>query len=477
MGIVMKAKDTIDAAMGLLKEHKVKWVDLQFTDVLGRLQHITIPANQFNREGFTEGFGKLDGSSIKGFTEIYESDMVLKPIPESTRLIPWQPGVARIIAEVHRGAGQGRFERDPRGIAEKAEEYQKEQGYSSFFGPEPEFFVFDSINMDIATPSAGIGYKINARETPWSNSGSYVIRHKEGYYPAEPVDQLGNVRRQIVDALVDSFGFEIEATHHEVATGGQCEINFKYSTLVDTADKLQTLKYVVRNIAFNNSMLATFMPKPMFGDNGTGMHTHFSLWTLDARNAMYDKNDKYAEISQKGRYVIGGILKHARALSAIVSPTVNSYHRLIPGYEAPVYLAWSKSNRSAVVRVPTYFKGVEKAKRIEYRAPDPTANPYLAFSAILMAGLDGIKNKTDPGEPVVDANIWHMPKSERHKMGIREIPRSLDEALDELENDNKFLRPVFGSEFIGTYLDLKRDESRLIASYPHPIEVYHYLDG
>ena len=408
----MVSSDKVDSAIGILKDQKIKWVDLQFTDLLGRLHHITIPAKQFTKESFTEGFGKLDGSSIKGFTEIYESDMVLIPIPESTKPIPWQPGVARITAEVHRGAGVGRFERDPRGLAEKAEEYQNSLGYKSYFGPEPEFFIFDSVNLDIAQPSSGIGYKIHAREAPWEGGNSgYIIRHKEGYYPAEPIDQLGGVRTEIVNVLADIFDFDIEATHHEVATAGQCEINFKYSTLVDTADKLQTLKYVVRNIAHGHNMLATFMPKPMYGDNGTGMHTHFSLWTLNGRNLMYDKNDKYAELSKEGRYIIGGILKHARALSAIVSPTVNSYHRLIPGYEAPVYLAWSKSNRSAVVRVPTYYKGIEKAKRIEYRAPDPTANPYLAFSAILMAGLDGLKKKTDPGDPVVDQNIYHMTTS------------------------------------------------------------------
>ncbi len=473
----MVAKDKIENAIGLLKDHRVKWVDLQFTDLLGRLQHITIPANQFTRNSFSEGFGKLDGSSIRGFTEIYESDMVLIPIPESTRLIPWSTSTARILAEVHRGASVGRFERDPRGVAERAEDYQNSLGYKSFFGPEPEFFIFDSVNLEVATPSSGYGYKLHSREAPWESNGKFIVRHKEGYYPAEPVDQLGPIRMQIVNTLVDNFGFEIEATHHEVATAGQSEINFRYSTLVDTADKLQTLKYVVRNIAHNNNMLATFMPKPMFGDNGTGMHTHFSLWTTKGKNIMYDKNDKYAELSKEGRYVIGGLLKHARALSAIVSPTVNSYHRLIPGFEAPVYLAWSKSNRSAVVRVPTYYKGIEKAKRVEYRAPDPTANPYLAFSAILMAGLDGVKRKLDPGDPVVNENIWHMSKGKRAELGIKEIPRSLDEALDELEADNAFLRPVFGKELLDTYIELKREECRLIASYPHPMEVYHYLDG
>ncbi|MDE1767776.1 MAG: type I glutamate--ammonia ligase [Candidatus Micrarchaeota archaeon] len=471
------AKDKSDSAIKMLKANKIKWVDLQFTDLMGRLHHITIPASKFNKEAFSEGFGKLDGSSIKGFTEIFESDMILLPIPESARPIPWAPGVARILAQVHRGAKAGRFERDPRGVAEKAEAHQKELGYVSYFGPEPEFFIFDSVNLDVSQPSSGIGYKVHAKEAPWENGGSFVIRHKEGYYPAEPIDQLGPIRREMVTLLSDVFDFDIEATHHEVATAGQAEINFKYSTLVDTADKLQTLKYVVRNVANTHNMLATFMPKPIFGDNGSGMHTHFSLWTSKGRNVMFDKNDKYAEISTEGRYILGGILKHARALSAIVSPTVNSYHRLIPGYEAPVYLAWSKSNRSAVVRVPTYYKGIEEAKRIEYRAPDPSCNPYLAFSAMLMAGLDGIKKRIDPGMPVVDENIWHMDLDRRKQLKIGEIPRSLTEALDELESDNEFLKPAFSSSLLDTYIDLKREESRLIASYPHPIEVYQYLDS
>ena len=474
----MAKDDRIEAALKVIKSNKIRWIDLQFTDLLGRLQHITIPSSKFTKETFIEGFGKLDGSSIKGFTEIFESDMVMIPIPESTKPIPWSPGVGRIIAEVHRGSGGGRFERDPRAIAEKAEKHQNELGYKSYFGPEPEFFIFDAVNLDVSQPSSGIGYRIHAREAPWENSGGFMIRHKEGYYPAEPVDQLGGIRREIVETLESNFDFDIEATHHEVATGGQCEINFKYSTLVDTADKLQTLKYVVRNIAHGHSMLATFMPKPMFGDNGSGMHTHFSLWSADGkRNVMYDQADKYAEISKEGRYAIGGVLKHARSLSAIVSPTVNSYRRLIPGYEAPVYLAWSKSNRSAVVRVPTYFKGIEHAKRIEYRAPDPTCNPYLAFSAILMAALDGIKKKTEPGEPVVSENIWHMSSEKRKSLRIGEIPRSLNEALDSLENDKEFLKPVFANEILDTYIELKREECRVISSYPHPIEVYQYLDG
>jgi glutamine synthetase len=473
----LDGSSTVDSAIELIGKNHAKWVDLQFTDLLGRLHHITIPADQFSVEAFAEGFGKLDGSSIKGFTEIYESDMVLVPIPESARLIPWAPGVVRMLAEVHRGSGGGRFERDPRGIAEAAEAHQKELGYASYFGPEPEFFIFDSVNVDVSTPGAGTGYRIHSKEAHWENAGGYIIRPKEGYYPAEPIDQLSGVRREIVTVLKDDFGFDIEAAHHEVATAGQCEVNFRYSTLVSTADRLQTLKYVVRNVAYMHNMLATFMPKPMYGDNGTGMHTHFSLWTESGRNVMYDKDDAYAEISQEGRYAIGGVLGHARALSAIVSPTVNSYRRLIPGYEAPVYLAWSRSNRSAVIRVPTYYKGIEKAKRIEYRAPDPTCNPYLAFSAILMAGLDGIKKKLDPGAPVVDENIYAMDAAKRKELGIGELPRSLDDALDSLEDDSAFLRPVFGKEVLDTYINLKREECRTIASYPHPIEIYQYLDG
>ncbi|MDE1860415.1 MAG: type I glutamate--ammonia ligase [Candidatus Micrarchaeota archaeon] len=473
----MDKDDRIGYAIDVIKSNGIKWVDLQFTDLLGRLQHVTVPADQFDREAFSEGFGKLDGSSIKGFTEIYESDMVLMPIPESVRPIPWAPGVARITVEIHRGAKSGRFERDPRGIAEKAETHQKELGYTSYFGPEPEFFIFDSVNLDIAQPSSGTGYKIHSNEAPWENAGGYIIRHKEGYYPAEPIDRMSAIRMEIITLLKENFGFQIEAAHHEVATAGQCEINFRYSTLVDTADKLQMLKYVVRNIAHSHGMIATFMPKPMFGDNGNGMHTHFSIWTLNQKNMMYDKDDHYAELSREGRHVIGGILKHAPALSAIISPTVNSYHRLIPGFEAPVYLAWSRSNRSAVIRVPTYYKGIEKAKRIEYRAPDPTCNPYLAFSAILMAGLDGLKNKVEPGDPVIDESIYEMTVAKRKELGIREIPKSLDQALDALEADHEFLKPVFSSALLDTYIDLKRDECRMIASYPHPMELYQYLDG
>jgi len=471
-----KLPKTPEEALKFLKDNNIKWVDLQFTDLPGRLQHITIPASEFTEESFKSGFGKLDGSSIKGFTSIYESDMVLTPIPNTMALVPWNEGVARVITQVHWGGGKGRFEKDPRFIAEEAERKQSEEGYVSYFGPELEFFIFDKVELDVATPQSGTGYKIHAREAPWSKNGYFIIRYKEGYYPAPPIDQLMDIRLEAINILTDYFDFNIEASHHEVATAGQGEIDFRFSTLAETADKVQTLKYVLKNVAAKHGMVTTFMPKPMFGDNGTGMHTHFSLWSKDGKNLMYDPNDEYAELSQIGRYIVGGILEHGRAISAIASPTVNSYRRLIPGFEAPIYLVWSKGNRSAAIRIPSYYRGMEKAKRLEYRPPDPSSNPYLVFAALLMAGLDGIKKKIDPGDPV-DENIYHMSKERKEQLKIKELPRSLEEALDELESDNEFLKPVFNSSIINTYIDLKRDESRTLQQYPHPMEVYYYLDA
>ena len=459
-----------------LKVKEIEWVDLQFTDLLGSLQHITIPAKDFDEESFTVGFGKLDGSSIKGFTSIHESDMILKPVASTIAVVPWSRNMGRILCNVFIGAGAGRFERDPRHIAETAEEHAKKLGYKGFFGPEPEFFIFDSVDVNASTPHSGTGYSIHAREAPWEGKGG-SIKFKEGYYPAPPKDQLMEIRHEIVEVLTKTFGFQIEAHHHEVATAGQGEIDFRFSTLVDTGDKLQTLKYVVKNIASQHGLAATFMPKPMYGDNGTGMHTHLSLWDAEGkRNLMYDPNDAYAEISQTARYAIGGILEHARAMSAIVSPTPNSYRRLIPGFEAPVYLAWSKANRSAIVRVPSYYKGKEATKRIEYRAPDPTSNPYLTFSALLCAALDGIAKKIDPGDPL-EENIFHLSQARRRELKIRELPRSLDEALDEIESDHAFLKPVFSQSIIDTFIELKRDETRNLAMYPHPMELYYYFDA
>jgi len=460
-----------------IKESEVKWIDLQFTDLPGRLHHITVSVNDLlDEEAYTIGLGKLDGSSIRGFTEIYESDMVLRPVVKTFALLPWHQNTARFLNQVFWGGGRGRFERDPRYIGEEAEKYQESLGYTSFYGPELEFFIFDRVDVDAQNPSMGTGYKIYAKEAPWSNSGRFIIRHKEGYYPAPPVDQLMDVRLEAVNILTNYFGFRIEAQHHEVATAGQGEIDFRFGNLVETADRVQTLKYVLKNVAAKYNLVATFMPKPMYGDNGTGMHTHVSLWTKDGKkNLMYDPSDEYAELSQTGRYFIGGILSHARALSAIVSPTTNSYKRLVPGYEAPVYIAWSKSNRSAVARIPTYYKGMEKAKRVEYRPPDPSCNPYLAFAAILMAGLDGVNKKIDPGDPV-DDNIYHMTLERRRQLGIKSLPGSLQEALDELESDNEFLKPVFNRSILEKYIEIKREEAVRLSMYPHPMEVFSYLD-
>jgi glutamine synthetase len=469
-------EDFVERALKIIKENNIKWVDLQFTDLPGRFHHITVSAKDFNEDAFKNGFGKLDGSSIRGFTEIYESDLVLVPVPETFTIVPWNQGLARAISKVYWGGGHGRFERDPRYVAEIGEDYIYKQGYLAYFGPEIEFFIFDKVELDISSPQGGTGYKIHSREAPWSKSGSFFIRFKEGYYPVPPVDQIMDVRIEIIETLIKCFGFTIEATHHEVATAGQGEIDFRYSTLVDAADKVQTFKYVVKNIAAKRGMIATFMPKPLYGDNGSGMHLHLSFWTKDGtRNLMYDPDESYAEISQFGRYVIGGILEHARSLSAIVSPTTNSYRRLVPGFEAPIYLVWSKSNRSAAIRVPTYYKGMERSKRIEFRSPDPACNPYLALAAISLAALDGVNKKIDLGDPI-DENVYRLTPEKKRQLKIRELPRSLDEALDELESDNEYLKPVFSSSVLNTYIEIKREECRTLQQYPHPMEVYYYLD-
>jgi len=462
----------------VVEEKGVRWIDLQFTDVPGRLHHITVPASRLTLESFEKGFGKLDGSSIRGFTIIYESDMVLVPVAETFAILPWAgPGTtARMICKVFWGYGRGRFSRDPRYIAERAEEYLANEGYKGYFGPEVEFFIFDKVEVDILTPYAGMGYKVCAREAPWCYTEGYFTRFKEGYYPAPPVDKMANIRQEIAEVLADNFGFTIEAHHHEVATAGQGEIDFKCGGLAETADRVQTLKYVAKNVAAKYGMIATFMPKPMYGDNGSGMHTHVSLWDKDKdENLFFDPNDEYANLSQLGRYFIGGLLEHSRALAAIVAPTTNSYKRLVLGYEAPVYITWSKANRSAVVRVPIYHKNDHDGKRVEYRPPDPSANPYLCFAALVAAGLDGIKKKIDPGDPV-DENVYTLTPEKKRELGIKELPRSLWEALDELESDKEFLKPIFTNDLIETYIELKREECRKVESYPTPIEVYLYLD-
>ncbi len=459
-----------------IKESSVRWIDLQFVDLFGSLQHITVPAHTIGEFEEENGIGKLDGSSIKGFKAIFESDMVLVPDIKTFRKIPYSQETARIFCNVYESGKKERFERDSRYIAQKATGVLNEAGFdTSYWGPEAEFFVFDSVSVDTLNAYRGQSYSINSSEAAWNKElNNYPIKFKEGYYPATPTDTLSELRTKICVDLEDSFDIRIDAHHHEVATAGQIEIDMHYDKMVEMADMLVTYKYVVRNVSKMMGKIATFMPKPLFGDNGSGMHVHQSLWNK-GRNIFYDSNEEYAQISTTCRYYIGGILKHARALSAILSPTTNSYKRLVAGYEAPIYLAWSKRNRSAAIRIPAYHDN-ESSKRIEYRSPDPAANPYLAFAAMSMAGLDGIKHKIEPGTPI-DANIWHLNKTKRKEMGINELPASLEEALDELESDNQFLLGVFGRQTIETYLEMKREEAKQNSIRPTPYEFYTYLDA
>ncbi|MGH9934066.1 MAG: type I glutamate--ammonia ligase [Nitrososphaerales archaeon] len=461
-----------------IKDEGIKFIELQFTALMGKFHHTTVNASMFDESSIDDGMPKLDGSSIKGFSEIHESDMVLKPDPNTFAIIPWieRDKTARFICDVHWGYGGGRLARDPRAIAQKAEKFLKEEGYNiAYWGPEVEFFVFDRVSWDSMNPSKGSGYSIESREAPWSGSAAYPIRLKDGYLPATPHDTLTEYRNECVDTLNENFGVICDAHHHEVATGGQCEIDIYFDTLTNMGDGALTYKYVVKNIARKHDMVATMMPKPIALDNGSGMHVNVSLWT--DKNEFYDPNDKHAELSQLGRYFGGGIMEHAMSLSAIVAPTTNSYRRLVPGYEAPVYIAWSKRNRSAIVRIPTYFKGEKaaKSKRIEFRAPDPSCNPYLCFAAVLAAGLDGVRKKRDLGDPV-DEDIYKMTPQRRKEMGIKQLPGSLKEAIAHLESDHDYLKPLFSDDTIQTMIEMERKESMDVSIRPHPHEFHLYFD-
>ena len=475
----MQIKYSPDEVFSKIAHEDIKFVDLQFTGLTGRFHHTTISANTFTPEQMKDGLPKLDGSSIIGFTSIDDSDLVLKPDPNTFAQIPWltENKTARLLCDVYWGSGRGRLSRDPRNIAQKAEEYIKSQGFeNSAWGPEVEFFVFDQIHWDVLTPYKGQSYSIESKEAPWSQEGTgYPMGLQEGYYPSTPSDTLTPFRNECVNILNTNFGILCDNHHHEVATAGQCEIDIKYDYLTNAADATQSYKFVVRNVAQKYGKVATMMPKPISMDAGSGMHTNVSLWK-GKENAFFDPNDP-DELSQTARYFCGGIMNHARALSAICNPTTNSYHRLVPGYEAPAYIAWSSSNRSAIVRVPKHFKGVGYSylKRLEFRAPDPSSNPYLVFAAVTAAGMDGIKKKTDPGDQVKD-DIFKMTKSERKKKGIGVLPASLGEALDELESDKKFLTSIFSDDVIDTIISLGRRDQREISIRPHPHEFYLYFD-
>ncbi|MEM3398913.1 MAG: type I glutamate--ammonia ligase [Nitrososphaerota archaeon] len=479
----MKAETTVEQIIDYLKKNSVRFIDLHFTDILGKLHHTTVTTEYIDEQSLEEGIPKLDGSSIKGFAEIYNSDMVLKPDLSTFAVLPWHHATdktCRMICDVYLGYGRGRSSKDPRYVAQKAEAYLREFGYDfSYWGPEVEFFVFDKVYWDTSNPSRGMCYYIESKEAPWSTLDAiqgYPIRVKEGYFPAPPQDTLMDFRNKVCEILMDYFNIDVDAHHHEVATAGQCEIDLKYSTLVKTADNVQTYKYVVKNVAKQLGLIATFMPKPIYGDNASGMHVHVSIWK-NGENVFYDSGDEYAELSQTARYFIGGLLEHSRALAAIVAPTTNSYRRLVPGYEAPIYIAWSKSNRSANIRVPAYHRGRNNSsfKRIEFRTPDSSANPYLSFAAILAAGLDGVKRKIDPGDPV-DEDIYKLTSERRRELGIKELPVSLKDAVESLESDREFLKPIMTDDIIDTIIELEMNYFIEVNSKPHPYEFYLYFD-
>ena len=472
-------KYSSDEVFARIKHEEIKFIDLQFTSLPGRFHHTTISADTFTPDQMEDRLPKLDGSSIVGFTSIHDSDLILKPDPSTFAVIPWieDKKTARLLCDVYWGGGRGRLGSDPRGICQKAEKFVTTQGFDfSTWGPEVEFFVFDKVNWDVLTPYKGQSYSIESVESPWSKEGTgYPMGLQEGYYPSTPSDTLTPFRNECVDILNNSFGILCDNHHHEVATAGQCEIDIKYDLMTNSADGAQSYKYVVRNIAQKFGKVATMMPKPISMDSGSGMHTNVSLWKND-ENTFFDK-DSDLELSQTGRYFCGGIISHAKALTAITNPTTNSYHRLVPGYEAPVYIAWSSSNRSATIRIPAHFKGEKYAfmKRLEYRVPDPASNPYLVFSAVLAAGLDGIKKKTDPGDPIQE-DIYKMSRTERRKRGIDTLPANLGRALDELESDRKFLAPIFSNDVLDMIIELERRDQREISIRPHPHEFYLYFD-
>ena len=469
---------TPDDMRQLAKEAKAKIVDLKFTDLPGVWQHFSIPIEDLNDELFEEGIG-FDGSSIRGFQSIHESDMLLVADPETACLDPvLDVPTLNLICNVLDPVTRQHYSRDPRYVAQKAETYLRTTGIAevSYWGPELEFYIFDDVRYD-QTAHCGY-YFIDSNEGVW-NTGrqenpnlGYKLRHKEGYFPTPPADTFQDVRSEIILKMKE-VGVPAEVHHHEVGTAGQGEIDMKYTTLTKMADSVMYYKYLVRNVARKHGKTATFMPKPIFGDNGSGMHTHQSLWKGDT-NLFWDEKG-YAQISQTAKYYIGGLLRHAAALLGLCAPTTNSYRRLVPGFEAPVNLVYSQRNRSAAVRIPVY-SNKSKSKRIEFRCPDPACNPYLCFAAQLMAGLDRIRNKINPGEPI-DKDLYELEPEEA--ASVRSTPGSLAEVLDALQKDHEWLLQgdVFTPDVVETWLTYKRErELAAVNLRPVPYEFYLYFD-
>ncbi len=472
-----KANSQIEKLLQLIQSKKIKFVDLKFMDFPGQWQHFTVPASQFNESSFEDGFG-FDGSSIRGWKAINESDMLIIPDPNTMFVDQFikEPTIS-LICDVVEPSTKEKYSRCPRNIAQKATQYLISTGVADtvYFGPEAEFFVFDDVRFD-SQPNSSF-YFVDSDEGRW-NSGreespnlGYKPRYKEGYFPVPPTDSLVDLRNEMVLNLIES-GIDVEAQHHEVASGGQCEIDLRFQPLLKAADQLLMFKYIVKNTAKKNGKTVTYMPKPIFGDNGSGMHVHTSLWK---KGKPLFAGSGYAGLSEMGLYFIGGILKHAASLLAFTNPTTNSYKRLVPGFEAPVNLAYSQRNRSASIRIPMYSPS-PKAKRVEFRCPDPSCNPYLAFSAILMAGLDGVLNRIDPGEPL-DKDIYDMKPEELKN--VPSTPGSLSEALGSLAADNEYLLKgdVFTEDVVDTWINYKMNkEVKPMALQPHPFEFGLYFD-
>lgn len=472
-----KTTSPAENVLKFIQANMIRFIDLKFMDFPGQWQHFTVPASHFNKGSFEDGFG-FDGSSIRGWKPINESDMLIIPDPSTMFIDSFikEPTLS-LICDVYEPATKEKYTRCPRNIAQKAEAYLISTGLADtvYYGPEAEFFVFDDVRFD-SQPNHSF-YFVDSIEGRW-NSGrdeepnlGYKPRYKEGYFPVPPTDSLMDLRNEMVMNLINA-GIDVEAQHHEVASGGQCEIDLRFTPLVKAADQLLMFKYIVKNTAKMNNKSVTYMPKPIFGDNGSGMHVHTSLWK---KGKPLFAGSGYAGLSEMALYFIGGLLKHAPSLCAFTNPTTNSYKRLVPGFEAPVNLAYSQRNRSASVRIPMYSAS-PKSKRVEFRCPDPSCNPYLAFSAMLMAGLDGIINRIDPGDPL-DKDIYDMAPEELKD--VPSTPGSLNEALKSLADDHEYLLKgdVFTTDVIETWIKYKTDkEIKPMALQPHPYEFSLYYD-
>ena len=468
---------TPDDVLKMIKDKEVKFVDVRFTDTRGKEQHVSVPARYFTKDKFTDGHA-FDGSSIAGWKGIHASDMLLMPDPSTARMDPFtDEAVLNITSDTIEPSEGKPYSRCPRGVAKRAETYLKSTGLGdvAYFGPEPEFFIFDGVTWNV--DMSGCSVKIKSEEAPWSTGIEYEAGNmahrapvKGGYFPVPPADTLQDIRNAMCLAL-EQQGVEVEVHHHEVAAAGQNEIGTRFAPLVQRADWMQILKYTVWNVAASYGKTATFMPKPIVGDNGSGMHVHQSVWK--GGNNLFSGN-LYAGLSEFALHYIGGIIKHAKALNAITNPGTNSYKRLVPGFEAPINLAYSARNRSAACRIP--FVSSPKARRVEVRFPDPTTNPYLAFAAMLMAGLDGVQNKIHPGDPI-DKDLYHLPPEEAAK--VPHVCASLEEALEHLKKDHAFLTKggVFDEDFLEAYIALKFEEVTRFRMTTHPVEFDMYYSS